>query len=303
MKATDYVFKKLYKEDVIYHYTKASTAIDYILFFEKLRFSDSRKSNDPIESRTAHRNTISNYESIIDESIESDDRFLHEYINSLESQFHQICFCKNQMGKDFASEKYNGSLEGNEEFFGFAKPRMWEQYGDNYSGVCIAFSKEKIFALNNESESLLCGDVKYMTNRELFDNKMGDIRREILLKIGLEKYKSEIEETVKKGFFYKHKDYSGEDEYRIGSLFDKNKSYIEIIKGEFVENATMLLDISGCIEAIYVSSYANSKQKNDLLEYANKFNVPMIEIIWQYNSFKIEDYKLLSQISLNIYGK
>ncbi|MEB2775576.1 hypothetical protein SYJ56_09660 [Algoriphagus sp. D3-2-R+10] len=33
-----------------YHYTKASTAIDYILHNENLRFQQARKSNDPIES-------------------------------------------------------------------------------------------------------------------------------------------------------------------------------------------------------------------------------------------------------------
>jgi hypothetical protein len=53
----------------------------------------------------------------------------------------------------------------------------------------------------------------------------------------------------------------------------------------------MTLDISGCIEAIFVSSYANNKQKDALLEYSEKLNVRIIEMQWQHNSFVVNDYK------------
>ena len=41
--------------DTIYHYTKAATAIDYILFNQELRFSRTLNSSDPIESKRAIR--------------------------------------------------------------------------------------------------------------------------------------------------------------------------------------------------------------------------------------------------------
>lgn len=64
-----------------------------------------------------------------------------------------------------------------------------------------------------------------------------------------------------------------------------------MIRGEMVFDRTMMLDISNCIEAIFFSSFANDRQKKDLLEYANKLNVEIIEMKWQHNSFEPENYK------------
>ena len=195
--------KFLYNEDIIYHYTKANTAIDFILYNQHLKFSHRRESNDPIESRTADRVTMWTGPEVrkpISEKMDSDLEDLHESIISLENRFHQICFCKNQMGGVIANEKYRGDFEGNEEFFGFAKPRMWEQYADNYTGVCIAFSKNKILELNKDLD-LLKGNIKYMTYSKLSYKKLGDIYGNRLSKLDIEQYKKENEEIVKKSFF------------------------------------------------------------------------------------------------------
>ena len=144
-------FKKIYSENIIYHYTKASTAIDFILYNGQLRFSPSRKSNDPIESRKARRGIVytgSMAGKTLDKKTTQDANELSEYTSNLENQFHQICFCKNKPGESFASENYFGSFNGHEELFGFTKLRMWEQYADSYSGVCLAFSKKKIISKN-----------------------------------------------------------------------------------------------------------------------------------------------------------
>ena len=285
--------KLLYNEDIIYHYTKANTAIDFILNNQHLKFSHRRESNDPIESRIAERVTISTGPEVlkpISEETESDSESLHEFIISLENKFHQVCFCKNQIEADIASKNYHGDFEGNEEFFGFAKPRMWEQYADNYSGVCIAYSKERILALNNHID-LLKDDIEYLTYSELSYKKLGDIYTNRLSNLGVEQYKKENEEIVKKSFFYKHKDYEGENEYRIGTLYDENKCICEVIRGEWNFNKQAPLNVTGCIEAIFMSSYANNKQKMDLREYANISHIPIFELDWQYNSFRLLDSK------------
>lgn len=275
--------KFLYNDDIIYHYTKASTAIDFILYNQHLKFTHRRKSNDPIESRTAERVTIYTGLEVckpISEEKDLDSDCLHDYINSLEDEFYQICFCKNSMGADFASKYIHSDFSGNEEFFGFAKPRMWEQYADNYTGVCIAFSEKKILELNKDLD-LLKGNIKYLTYNELSYKKLGDIYGNRLSNLGVEQCKKESEKIVKKSFFYKHKDYEGENEYRIGTLYDG-----------------IMLNATGCIEAIFMSSYANAKQKNDLLEYANnnKLNIPIFELDWQYNSFRLRDRKFMETI-------
>jgi hypothetical protein len=40
-------FKSIYNNDIIFHYTKASTAIDFILYNNQLQFNGARKSYDP----------------------------------------------------------------------------------------------------------------------------------------------------------------------------------------------------------------------------------------------------------------
>jgi hypothetical protein len=59
-----------------------------------------------------------------------------------------------------------------------------------------------------------------------------------------------------------------------------------------------MLNVAGCIEAIFMSSYANNKQKMDLREYANANNldIPIFELDWQYNSFRLRDRKFMETI-------
>jgi len=292
-------FKSIYNDDIIYHYTKASTAIDYILYNEQLRFNSRRNSIDPIESRTARRSS-SYYGPEKEESISKkhvkDCNELHEDLSSLEDRFHQICFCKNHKGSDFANEQYLSGFSGHEELFGFTKPRMWEQYADNYNGVCTTFSKEKILNLNSNKIDLLNGNVRYLSFMELSEKKIGDISGNYLLNVGKDKYKEQNTKKVKESYFYKHKDYSGENEYRIGTLYEEKKCSAEMNRDEVIIGKTIMLDVSGCIEAIFISSYANNRQKKDLLNYAIKLDVPIIEMNWKHDSFEPVDYKATKEL-------
>ena len=286
-------FKNLYNDDIIYHYTKASTAIDFILYNNQLKFNRARTSIDPIESRKAMRGTVYYGEMIdvaVDKNHSDDINELHIFVEDLEDRFNQICFCQNYMGEDFASENYHSGFEGHEELFGFTKLRMWDQYADKFSGVCIAFSKEKILSLNSNLE-LINDDVKYLSFQDLSSNKVAHIQGNHLKDVGKDNYKLQLEQSIKQSFFYKHLDYVGESEYRIGTLFDKSKCTVEVLRDEVIFDKNMMLNISNCVEAIFVSSFANDKQKNTLLEYANKLNVKMIELQWHHNSFEVNDYR------------
>ena len=287
-------FKSIYNDDIIYHYTKASTAIDFILYNNQLRFNKARKSIDPIESKKARRRTVY-YDAEVgkhrSEQHFQDVNELHHLLDDLEERFNLICFCKNRMGEDFASEHYISPFEGHEELFGFTKLRMWDQYADKFSGVCIAFSREKILSLNSKKFDLIKDDVEYLPFQELLLKKIGDIQGNHLVNVGKEEYEKQLEQLAKKPFFYKHIDYLGENEYRIGTLFDKDKCSPEIIRDEMSFDRTMMLDISGCVVAIFVSSFANKRQKNDLLKYAYDLNVEIIEMRWQHDSFEPSNYK------------
>lgn len=297
-------FKKIYQNDIIYHYTKASTAIDHIFYKNQLRFSKARKSIDPIESKKARRGTIyfEDTESLVNDHYADADE-LHNFVNDLEEKFNLICFCQNNMGEDFASKNYITSFEGHQELFGFTKLRMWDQYADNFAGVCIAFSKNKLLTLNQAHLDLIEGDVKYLSFQDLWIKKLGDIQGDYLRKVGKKIYQEELESIIKQSFFYKHTDYSGETEYRIGTFYDESKCALEVLQDELVSE-NMMLNISGCVEAIFVSSYANKKQKDELLRYADKLKVKIIEMKWEHNSFKASDYRestmLLEKINKSI---
>jgi hypothetical protein len=287
-------FKKIYNEDVIYHYTKTSTAIDYILFNEQLKFSGRVNSIDPTESRKASRSIVStgHFADIEkDVNFHNESNQLNDIVSSLENSFNQISFCKNYMGHEFASENYSSQFEGHEEIFGFTKPRMWERYADNYSGVCLAFSRKKVLDLNEKRFKLICKDVEYLKYSKLTCRKVDYISGNYLLEVGYDKYEEDIKQIAESSFFCKHVDYDGENEFRIGAYYEEANCIAEEIKGEFQFGKTMMLDVKGCVEAIFISSYANLKQKKDLLNYAEKLNVPIIEMVWKHDSFQPIDYK------------
>ncbi|MCY4781652.1 DUF2971 domain-containing protein [Sphingobacterium sp. UT-1RO-CII-1] len=280
---------KIFNDDTIYHYTKASTAIDYILHKNQLRFNGTVTSSDPIESEKAHRGTVA-FGNLIgaerSKNVDDDLRELHEYVEELETTFNMVCFCKNS-----TCESSMYGFEGNEELYGFTKMRMWDQYADRFSGVCIALSKEKILELNNGLE-LIEKDVEYFKLRELCTRKVSYIQENHLIKVGIDEYKKLIKSILEeRSFFSKHTDYSGENEYRIGTYFKTEKCTIERVKNEYHFDRTMMLNIENCIKCIFVSSFANDKQKSDLLNYSDKLGIDLFEIDWKYDSFKVRNVK------------
>ncbi|MBK6978483.1 MAG: hypothetical protein IPH28_16410 [Cytophagaceae bacterium] len=126
------IIQGLYSEDVIFHYTKASTAIDYILFKNQLRFTPSKNSSDPIESVESIISIKSEYDIYSEEIQKKNALFINKLIektSSLDENFHQICFCKNN--KSDKKEYYFQGFKYYEELFGFTKSRMWDQYAEN----------------------------------------------------------------------------------------------------------------------------------------------------------------------------
>src|SRR3546814_7678600 len=97
--------------------------------------------------------------------------------------------------------------------------------------------------------------------QDLCAKKVPDIQENYLEKVGVNTYKNQIKSHLEEAsFFCKHQDYSGESEYRIGTYFDPNKCAYERIGNDFFIDRTMMLNIQGCIQSIFVSSFAIDKQ-------------------------------------------
>ncbi|MDP3313133.1 DUF2971 domain-containing protein [Lutibacter sp.] len=302
MKNLNTFLKDIYCEDIIFHYTKTATAIDYILFNNRLKLTHIKASTDPIEKFPRYGIYSSWYgdKTNSDEMHKQHSEQINKMLENVETRikdYVQVCFCKNKLQ---TANFWNFSIQY--EDFGFAKPRMWEQYGDNYTGVCIAFSKKKIIEKNNNLELIKKGnsDVEYLTYYEL-SLKTNDVSVNSFNEIGSEDYEKKMIDRIENELFWKHKDYIDENEYKICTLFKKEQSCLNMYKNQL--DHYMGLNIENSIKAIFVSSYANENQKKTLDKYSKEFDIPLIEIKWKNNGIETYYYDRFQELIESIEKK
>lgn len=198
------------KPDYLYHYTKASTAIDFILPSNQLLIGQLCKMNDAKE----------NLLHIIDPE---------EYV-AINKGFWWDDYTKPLAKK--ASE--NVSLlcfsTDNDYKLGFSLQRMWAQYGDTNKGVCLAIDYNKFIKENQEVLERLNVHNGYINYREDVFNQLANPAKEDLIifenqKFNLEKTWSNLKSDkgfIRKNFFCKNEDWSGELEYRFLAFSDSS---------------------------------------------------------------------------------
>lgn len=281
--------EKIGNNDIIFHYTKSSSVIDYILKNNQLRFNSIKESSDPIERIRADRSIVNSCQSIFgNRTKDQEAQALLDYVEDLENRFSIVCFSKNANMLD--KHGFFPPFEGYEEDFGFARVRMWDQYADKYTGVCIAFSKEKILSANHHI-NLLYKDIDYLNISELSNKKVTNIQLGALFKFGYSIYKKEIDEKLKESsFFCKNMDYSGENEFRIGTFFEKRKCVYLSELDKFNSDSSMMLDISENIEAIFVTNFIDPEHLKSLHTYSRRFDIMLVLMDWSYDSLELIDY-------------
>jgi len=198
----------------------------------KLRLSPRSLSLDPIEN-TEHFFSYSGCRN--GEGIPADARRLTNEAKEKLRKTKQVCFCKNN-----SIEYENGMTFPPFEKYGFAKPRMWDQYGDKYKGVCLAFSLKKL--LENAAKVNIEGDnINYITYRQSEVNHLS-IDTDKLTRDGYDKYEQVYSDYLIKRLFNKHNDYVHENEYRLCSFADGNYAYIDIkdaLRGVVISNLSI----------------------------------------------------------------
>lgn len=216
MKKYDDIFNS---NEIIYHYTKIQTAYEHILHTNKLRLSDRKTSNDPIENIMDRVIIKSSYgypdtKKATNETGDKVSKFILEKIKNSK----QLCFCKNNNDPEIIKYTIPPS-----QYYGFLKPRMWDQYGDKYNGICLVFDKKK---LKENNPNIHSDHIEYINYEEFFRNQNSiDLNR--LYTLGFDDYCIEYSEKIKNCSFLKHKDYSGENEYRFIS-FSNKETFLEI---------------------------------------------------------------------------
>lgn len=198
----------------VYHYTSFETALK-ILYGDTFLFSPFSKTNDTAEqkSRVVYafdvsgdmRNDISKFE----------EYWLRWIWNS-----QMLCFSRDRMDDNTPDSERPNRFEMSGR--GFALPRMWAQYGETNSGVCLIIKKDELVKqVRDNYPSAITKNVNYLewherypVTRELFDKIIKVVRNDYNTQFAPELLQQNPS-FADHLFFAKNKDWSGENEFRI----------------------------------------------------------------------------------------
>lgn len=229
------LYYTLYEEEFntqkyLYHYTSFLTAIK-IIQGDSLRFSMLNHMNDTLESKP---------KAIVSQDYKEYGSKVHEIINCLKNlNLQLLCFSRD-------GEKHRNNNDDNipdiikySDYIGrgFALPRMWAQYAQNNSGLCLIFNKKKLENIIKDilgTRLISHGKVKYVSRFGTYMLDNNEINRLIngysdpsdMAKLGIliDFMKNNIN-FIKYNYFSKLTDWSGENEYRFLAWGDE-KIYI-----------------------------------------------------------------------------
>jgi Protein of unknown function (DUF2971) len=210
------------KDQYVYHYTKSSTAAEYIIPTMKLRFSRFENLNDPRE----YENWDFDYFAV---RMRDDINFskLELELNSLLKHSCRVgCFVADTANSVVTSEGIDdGKIDMFQAAFerGHARHRMWAQYGEDYAGVCFVFDEEKLdlairLAAKRSGLDAFAGHVSYENPAVVFGLGQAhgpNISLDEIDSIGIKNtVKRHFSRYVKDLFSKKSKDWAQEKEYR-----------------------------------------------------------------------------------------
>jgi hypothetical protein len=194
--------------ETLFHYTTLAAAIEHILPAMSLRMSPFSAMRDPRESK---RWAVAGAGYVGDD--EQVGRTRREEFEFLLNQLKDTCKLLS-----FAEDDPDGEPGYRR---GFARPRLWEQYGGRSAGVCLAFDREKLtYTLRSQLDGSIRfdhGPVAYRDerlSRQLFFD-MTPSPESVT-----ERLEAHLDEHWHDLFFVKLTDWSTEHEYRFVTRTD-----------------------------------------------------------------------------------
>lgn len=201
-------------DEYLYHYTTFDTALK-ILHSDKFQFSPLSKTNDTTEQKLR----ISYAFSARDRREDIAD--FEKYWLSWSANSKLLCFSQDRPKDPLSSAaRFHNIFDMRGR--GFALPRMWAQYADKNSGVCLIIRKkpfiEKVSKIYPES---ICRAVSYFDwsdsyeiSESLFLRLLEIIRHNPTTGYA-PTFLRDNPEFAQYSYFSKLKDWEGESEYRI----------------------------------------------------------------------------------------
>lgn len=229
----DSIFGVLKDSDkYVYHYTKCKTAIEHLLEDGIFQFSPLLSTNDPKETKDwqLHLCTRSNRVDYPDLRNLSD-----QFTASLKQRISLACFC------------CDGPLSGEPlkdiSFRGWAKARMWSQYGVDidggarvrpHEGVCLVYEREEfhraVLAAVTADSAALFGRISYRDRP--FGNRITSgygVDLESFEKLGLVRcFERHVLQHAPELLFEKRMDWASESEYRWVFISEPSENFVRV---------------------------------------------------------------------------
>jgi len=195
-------------EELLCHYTCADIALNHLLPSRRLRMNSFRRMRDPLENKELHK-MLRFAGGVEPDRLSLEDA--QELVGEIRAQMRIL-----SMTTD-AAEYEDKEIRA----FGraYARPRMWEQYAEDHSGVCLAFSKNCMIGPFYETikhfGAASCNPVRYKRGGFVVSPaRLIDPKRITALgaEASLTKHVSEHHEDL---WFLKLSDWDSEYEYRF----------------------------------------------------------------------------------------
>ena len=201
-----------------FHYTSRDAAFGSIIPSGLLRFSPFTRMRDPLESRLpamTFNSAFGSYDDLV-----AKQKLLNEITQLMEVAGEERDPIRDRVQVlCLTVDKYEdaGRRPVNPYGAGWARARMWEQYGERSQGVCLVIDKEALIrtatANRSEAQRIVCDEVRY-TARGLAGTPAATI--DVSTDLTAEELWTHHFVTHQEEFlFTKLKDWESEHEYRF----------------------------------------------------------------------------------------
>jgi hypothetical protein len=260
----DYFLQATQKSDFLFHYTSCSIALEHILWEGQLKFSSLNGSGDPMEFEDYSISAASFAAgdlSVVKRDLEEKNAKGQRLNNLIKRALKVACFCIDSRPEDFVHWK------------GCYRSRMWTQYAQGHSGVCIAFSKQALLecvrAATNPSDSVLDYEVVYTNDSKELDHIL-------FIRPGND-WPDETElflSNPRRLAFTKVKDYDNESEYRI--------CYLR--RSSHPERNYELVRCESAIAGMIAGSRFSRAYLPSALSLSEKLGIPLFRCWWYHGN-------------------
>lgn len=257
----------------LFHYTKAATALEYILAGKKqIKFSQLQYTNDPKESKELIFGSFTGV--IPQQSIQVPLDKMQAIANSIKlKEWKVLCFSQNH--SDLTSGKM--SIIDRPFLSGKFKPAMWAHYSGvvngQHNGVCLKFNKSKLDAKIQETFQdktvyrIYSGKVEY-NDEKLFD----------LLPLSLDQIttitETEIEHRARDYFI----EYHDELFFRKSNDWERENEFRWLVQSK--KDSPEYVSIDGTLEEVFVGQDFPQVYEPSLIAACKELGVPTTKVCW-----------------------